>query len=132
MSVADPIADMLTRLRNAILAKRKSVVIPASNLKREILARLAEEGYIAEVGTEEDGRQGLLIVHLKYDENDECVIDGLKRYSKEGRRVYVKHGDIPTERSGYGTVILSTSSGVLTGTQAQKLGVGGEVLCSVW
>ena len=132
MSLADPIADMLTRIRNAIMAKKKSVVIPASNLKREILNRMAEKGYIAEVGTEEDGRQGLLIVHLKYDENEECVIDGLKRYSKEGRGLYVKSGDIPSERSGYGTVILSTSRGVLTDTDAKKLGVGGEVLCSVW
>lgn len=132
MSVADPIADMLTRIRNSILAKRASVVVPASNIKREILMRMVEEGYIAEVGSEEDGRQGLLIVHLKYDENEESVIDGLKRYSKEGRRVYVKSDDIPRERSGYGTVILSTSSGVLTDKQAKNLGVGGEVLCSVW
>lgn len=132
MSVADPIADMLTRIRNSILAKRASVVVPASNIKREILMRMVEEGYIAEVGSEEDGRQGLLIVHLKYDENEESVIDGLKRYSKEGRRVYVKSDDIPRERSGYGTVILSTSRGVLTDKQAKNLGVGGEVLCSVW
>ena len=132
MSVADPIADMLTRIRNAMMVKKKSVVIPASNVKREILVRMAEEGYISEVGVEEDGRQGLLIVHLKYDDNGECVIDGLKRYSKEGRRVYVGSDDIPRERSGYGTVILSTSRGVLTDVQAKKLGVGGEVLCSVW
>lgn len=132
MSVADPIADMLTRIRNAIQVKKPNVVIPGSNLKREILNRLVEEGFITDVGWEEDGRQGLLIAHLKYDENEECVIDGLKRYSKEGRRVYVKADDIPVERSGYGTVILSTSRGVLTDKQARKLGVGGEVLCSVW
>ncbi len=132
MSLADPIADMLTRIRNAVEVKKNNVVIPASNLKREILNRMVEEGFITEVGFEEDGRQGLLIVHLKFDENGECVIDGLKRYSKEGRRVYVKSDEIPTERSGYGTVILSTSSGVLTDREAKKRGVGGEVLCSVW
>lgn len=132
MSVADPIADMLTRIRNAIEVKKKSVVIPSSNLKREILNRLLEEGYLTDVGAEDDGKQGLLIAHLKYDENEECVIDGLKRLSMEGRRVYVKSGDIPTERSGYGTVILSTSSGVMTDKEARKLGVGGELICSVW
>lgn len=132
MSVADPIADMLTRIRNAIMVKKSSVVIPASNLKKEILGRMVDEGYISDVGYEEDGRQGLLIVHLKFDENGECTIDGLKRYSKEGRRVYVGSDDIPRERSGYGTVILSTSRGVLTDKQAKNLGVGGEVLCSVW
>lgn len=132
MSVADPIADMLTRLRNAIEVKKKSVVIPASNLKREILNRLVEEGYLADVGSEDDGKQGLLIAHLKYDQNEECVIDGLKRLSMEGRRVYVKSDEIPTERSGYGTVILSTSKGVLTDREAKKLGVGGELICSVW
>lgn len=132
MSVADPIADMLTRIRNAIMVKKQSVVIPASNLKREILARLTDEGYILGFATEEDGRQGLLIVNLKYDDNGECTIDGLKRFSKEGRRVYVSSDDIPRERSGYGTVILTTSRGVLTDKEAIKLGIGGEVLCSVW
>ncbi len=132
MSVADPIADMLTRIRNAIVVKKSSVVIPGSNLKREILNRMLEEGYLTDVGWEDDGRQGLLIAHLKYDENEECVIDGLERVSKQGRRVYVKSTDIPTERNGFGTVILSTSKGVLTDSAARKEGVGGEVICSVW
>jgi small subunit ribosomal protein S8 len=132
MAIADPIADMLTRIRNAIQVKKQTVVIPGSNLKREILNRLNEAGYVSEVSWEDDGRQGILTVELKYDDNEESVIDGLDRASTQGRRVYVGVDDIPVVRSGYGTVILSTSKGVLTDTQARKLGVGGEVLCTVW
>ena len=132
MSVADPIADMLTRIRNGIQAGKKTVMVPGSGLNREILTRMHEEGYISGVDWEEDERQGLLIAHIKYDENEEATIDGLRRISKQGRRVYVKAADIPKERNGFGTVILSTSRGVLTDDQARKLGVGGEVLCSVW
>lgn len=132
MSVADPIADMLTRIRNGIQARKKVVTIPGSKLNREILNRMLEEGYISGVDWEEDGRQGLLIAHIKYDENEEATIDGLRRISKQGRRVYVKADEVPRERNGYGTVILSTSRGVLTDDQARKMGVGGEVLCSVW
>lgn len=132
MAQVDPIADMLTRIRNGILSKKKTVPIPGSKLKKEILARMIEAGYLADVGWEDDGKQGMLVVTLKYDENERSVIDGLRRISKEGRRVYVGSEDIPRERSGYGTVILSTSRGVLTDSQARKLGVGGEVICSVW
>jgi len=132
MSVADPIADMLTRLRNGFGAKKKSVIIPGSNINREVLTRLVEEGYLAAVDSEDDGKQGLLIAHLKYDENEQSVIDGLKRISKQGRRVYVKSDEIPKERNGLGTIIVSTSHGVLTDAQARKLGVGGELICSVW
>lgn len=132
MAISDPIADMLTRLRNALQAKKRSVTIPGSSVRREILNRLLEEGYIADLAWEDDGRQGILSVLLKYDENDQPVIDGIQRVSTQGRRVYVSVDQIPVVRSGYGTVILSTSSGVLTDTQAKKLGVGGEVLCTVW
>jgi small subunit ribosomal protein S8 len=132
MSIADPIADMLTRIRNGIDSKKHRVVIPASNLKKEVLETMRDEGFLSDVGMEEDGKQGLLIAYLKYDENEQCVIDGLKRMSKQGRRVYVKAEDIPKVRSGFGTVILSTSHGVISDTKARKLGVGGEVLCSVW
>lgn len=132
MSVADPIADMLTRIRNAVSAKKTSVVIPGSKLKLDMLNRMCEEGYLTAVAFEEDGKQGILKAALKYDENGDSVIDGLKRISKQGRRVYVKSDEIPIERNGYGTVIVSTSKGVLTDSQARKEGVGGEVLCSIW
>jgi len=132
MAHVDPIADMLTRIRNGLQTKKKTVSMPGSKIKREVLARLLEEGYLSDVIWQDDDKQGILVVTLKYDENEESVIDGLKRISKEGRRVYVGAGDIPRERSGYGTVILSTSRGVMTDTQARKLGVGGEVICSVW
>lgn len=132
MSVADPIADMLTRIRNAARVNIKSVAMPGSKLKLEILNRLVEEGYVTSVEFESDEKQGKLTAILKYDENEESVIDGIKRLSKQGRRVYVKSTEIPTERNGFGTVILSTSKGVITGTKAKELGVGGEVLCSVW
>ncbi|TLN25937.1 30S ribosomal protein S8 [bacterium] len=132
MSVSDPIADMLTRIRNGIETRAQTVIIPASGLKKEVLKTMVAEGYLADIGEEEDGKQGLLIAYLKYDDNDNCVIDGLKRESKQGRRVYVKSEDIPKVRSGFGTVILTTSRGVMTDTQARKLGVGGEVICSIW
>ena len=132
MSVADPIADMLTRIRNAIQAEKKTVSMPGSNLKREMLNRMVEEGYLLDVTSEEDGRQGILTAVLKYDDNGENVIDGLRRISKQGRRVYVKSTEIPNERNGYGTVLLSTSRGVLTDAKARNEGVGGEVLCSIW
>ncbi len=132
MSMTDPIADMLTRIRNALQAGREVVTIPASNLKQAVLEILVEEGYIAGFEREEDGRQGVLVVRLKYDAEGAPVIDDLKRISKPGRRVYVGADDIPKARSGYGTVILSTSSGVMSDRKARRLGVGGEVLCAVW
>lgn len=132
MSLTDPIADMLTRIRNAIQARREVVQIPGSKLKKAVLERLLEEGYVADVSWEDDGKQGVLLVRLKYDGQGEPAIDGLERLSKPGRRVYVAVGDIPRARSGYGTVILSTSRGVLTDRKAREVGVGGEVLCSVW
>jgi small subunit ribosomal protein S8 len=132
MSVADPIADMLTRIRNAVQAKKTIVVIPGSKLKLDMLNRMCEEGYLAAVSFEEDGKQGILKAALKYDDNGESVIDGLKRISKQGCRVYVKSDEIPIARNGFGTVIVSTSKGVLTDSQARKEGVGGEVLCSIW
>jgi len=132
MSLTDPIADMLTRIRNAIQARREMVQVPGSKLKKAVLERLLEEGYLADVSWEDDGKQGVLLVRLKYDGLGEPAIDGLTRMSKPGRRVYVSAGDIPRARSGYGTVILSTSRGVLTDRKAREVGVGGEVLCSVW
>jgi len=132
MAITDPIADMLARIRNAIQAQHASVKIPASNLKRSIADRLHEEGFVGSVSFEEDGKQGCITVELKYDENGESVVDGLERLSSPGRRVYVGSNEIPQKRNGFGTVILSTSAGVITDSKARELGVGGEVLCSVW
>lgn len=132
MSLTDPIADLLTRIRNATQARHKVVVIPGSRMKKEILERLLEEGYLGAVSWEDDQRQGNLVVQLKYDGRGEPVIDGLRRLSKPGRRVYVGVDEIPKAQSGYGTVILSTSKGVLTDKKARVAGVGGEVICSVW
>ena len=130
--MTDPIADMLTRIRNGLQARKQVVSVPGSKIKRAILERMLEEGYIADLGWEEDKRQGVLVVRLKYDGNGEPAIDGMDRMSKPGRRVYVGSGDIPKAQSGFGTVILSTSKGVMTDRKARELGVGGEVLCSVW
>jgi small subunit ribosomal protein S8 len=132
MPLTDPIADMLTRIRNAVQARHEVVQIPGSKINRAVLEELRDEGYLADVTWQEDGRQGVLLVRLKYDSRGASVIDGLERVSKPGRRVYVGAGDIPKARSGFGTVILSTSKGVLTDKKARQQGVGGEVLCSVW
>jgi small subunit ribosomal protein S8 len=132
MSLTDPIADMLTRVRNAIKARHEVVQIPGSRIKRAILERMAEEGYVASVDWQDDGRQGVIVVRLKYDTDGEPTIDGLERMSKPGRRIYVGADEIPRVQNGYGTVILSTSRGVIADRTARKLGIGGEVLCSVW
>lgn len=132
MAVTDSIGDMLTRIRNGVRARQAAVEIRGSKINRAILQRMLEEGYLAEVSEREDGRQGILIAKLKYDGSGQSVIDGLERVSKPGRRLYAAVDDIPRARSGYGTVILSTSKGVVTDRKARELGVGGEVLCSIW
>lgn len=132
MALTDPIGDMLTRIRNGVQARHATVNIPASGLKKAILAQMQAEGFIEDVNLVEDGKQGVLTVRLKYDKQGLSVIDGLDRLSKPGRRYYTSVDDIPRSRSGYGTVILSTSKGVLTDRKARELGVGGEVLCSIW
>ncbi len=132
MPLTDPIADMLTRIRNAIQARREVVQILGSKLNQAVLEQMLEEGYLADVTWQDDDRQGVILVRLKYDNRGESAIDGLQRLSKPGRRVYVGADDIPQARSGYGTVILSTSRGVLTDRKARQQGVGGEVLCSIW
>ncbi len=132
MPLTDPIADMLTRIRNAVQARHEVVQIPGSKLNKAVLEQMLEEGYLADVTWQDDGRQGVILVRLRYDSRGESAIDGLQRLSKPGRRVYVGADDIPKARSGYGTVILSTSKGVLTDRKARQQGVGGEVLCSVW
>ena len=132
MSVTDPIADLLTRIRNGLQADHDSVAIPASKLKLEVARVLSEQGYIDAFG-EEPGRVGqALRVRLKYTEDRAPVISGMKRVSKPGRRTYVNHTEIPKVLGGMGTAILSTSTGVMTGHQAREAGVGGEVIAYIW
>jgi small subunit ribosomal protein S8 len=132
MSVTDPVADFLTRVRNAIRAKQQKVDVPASKLKTEIARILKEEGYIANYKATEENGQKLLRVYLKYGNNNEAAISNLERISKPGCRVYVGRTDIPRVLGGLGINILTTPRGVMTGREARKQGVGGEVLCQVW
>ena len=129
--MTDPIADMLTRIRNAITAKKETVEIPASNMKKAIADILLSEGYVKDVKLVEDGYNGKIAVTLKYSAK-KSVINGLQRVSKPGLRSYSGVEDMPKVLGGLGTVILSTNKGILTGKQAKAQGVGGEVLCYVW
>jgi small subunit ribosomal protein S8 len=132
MSLTDPIADMLTRIRNAILVKKSEVCLPSSRMKVEITKILKEEGYIRNFKVINDNKQGMLDISLKYNENRESVISGLKKVSKPGCRIYCKSDSIPKVLDGLGVTIVSTSHGVLTGKKCEELKVGGEVLCSIW
>jgi len=132
MVMTDPIADMLTRIRNALVAKHESIEVPASNIKAAIAEILLEEGFIRNYTRIEDGKQGILKIDLKYGPNGERVISGLKRISKPGLRVYVRKDQVPKVLGGLGIAILSTSKGVITDKKAREEGVGGEVLCYVW
>ena len=132
MSMSDPIADMLTRIRNGIIASFDTVDIPNSKLKISIAKILKSEGFIKNYKVIPDRRQGVLRIFLKFDDGGESVIGGLRRVSKPSCRVYTKGDSIPQIRNGYGISIISTSKGLLTDRQARKLGVGGEILCSVW
>ena len=132
MSMTDPIADMLTRIRNAIMAGHQSTDMPASNVK-EALARILEaEGYVAGFERIKDRKQGVLRVRLRYGPGGESVISGLQRVSRPGRRVYVNAKEIPTVLGGLGINVLSTNKGLLSGNHARSQGVGGELLVSVW
>ena len=131
MSMTDPIADMLTRIRNANQMKHESVSMPASRLKLEILEVLKNEGYITEYEKIEDGKQGVIKVTLKYV-NKERVIKGIKRISKPGLRVYAKSTELPQVLNGLGVAIISTSNGVMTDREARKNKLGGEVIAFVW
>ena len=132
MQITDPIADLLTRIRNANAAKHETVSIPASNMKKAICQILLDEGYLKEMKVEDDGLQGNIVLTLKYGENKTRIIQGLKRISKPGLRIYAGVEDMPRVRKGLGTAIVSTSKGVMTDKQARKMGVGGEVLAFVW
>lgn len=132
MAMSDPIADMLTRIRNAGKAKFNSVDIPGSKLKTELAKVLKEEGYIRNYKFLADNKQGILKIYLKYDAHQKPVIYSLKRVSKPSRRVYTKGKDIKPIFSGLGIAILSTSHGIMTDKQARKKNVGGEILCTIW
>lgn len=132
MSMTDPIADMLTRIRNANVVRHERVEIPASKLKLEIARILHEEGFLRNYRLIDDRKQGILRIYLKYGDNQDKVITGIKRISKPGRRVYVKATDLPRVYGDLGIAILSTSQGVKTAFECKKSNVGGEVLCYVW
>ena len=132
MNVSDPIADMLTRIRNASRARHTEVIIPASRVKREIARILVDEGFIADVVEERDGSSAILRLRLKYVDGKVPVVSGLRRISKPGLRVYAKKTDIPRVLGGLGIVIVSTSQGIMTGSQAKRADLGGEVLAYVW
>ena len=133
MTMSDPIADMLTRIRNANTAKHDTVDVPASKMKLAIANILVDEGYIAKYDLVEDGAFKTIHITLKYGaDKNEKVISGLKRISKPGLRVYANTEDLPKVLGGLGTAIISTNKGVVTDKEARKLGVGGEVLCFVW
>ena len=130
--MTDPIADMLTRIRNGAMAGLKKIEVPASKLKKSLAGILKEQGYIDDFSLVEDKKQGLIIVYLRYSAPKKNVITGIKRISKPGRRIYVDKDSIPKVLNGMGIAILSTSHGLLTDTKARVAGVGGEVICHVW
>ncbi len=129
---SDPIADMLTRIRNASTAEHMQVVMPNSRIKADIARILTEEGFVEAYGITDDKPQPYLVIRLKYDRHGDAVITNLERVSKPGRREYTGFREIPWVRSGLGINIISTPKGVMTGRQARKEGVGGEVVCNVW
>ena len=132
MQVTDSVADMLTRIRNANAAKHDTVTVPASNMKKAIAQILVDEGYIKGFTVEEDGKQGIITITLKYGPNKSPVITGLRRVSKPGLRIYTSCEDMPKVMKGLGVAILSTPKGVMTDKEARKANVGGEVLAFIW
>lgn len=132
MVMTDPVADMLTRIRNANTAFKEEVVMPSSSLKQRIADILVTEGYVADAAVEGEGKDRNLVIHLKFGPNRQRTINGIKRVSTPGRRVYAGRQDVPRVMGGLGIAILSTSQGLLTDRQAVKRGVGGEVIAHVW
>jgi len=132
MAMSDPVADMLTRIRNAGKAKFNSVDIPGAKLKIEVAKVLKEEGYIRNYKLIKDNKQGILRIYLKYDEKETHAIYGLERVSKPSRRVYVKSKDVKPILNGMGIAVLSTSTGIMTDKKARAKNVGGEILCNIW
>lgn len=132
MTMTDPIADMLTRIRNANTVRHTTVDVPASNVKKRLAEIMLEEGFIKGFDLIDDGKQGIIRIELKYGQNKERVITGIKRISKPGLRVYAKKTEVPKVLGGLGVAVVSTSSGIITDREARKLGVGGEVICYIW
>ncbi|NQD67903.1 30S ribosomal protein S8 [Bacillus haikouensis] len=132
MTMTDPIADLLTRIRNANMVRHERLEVPASNIKKEVAEILKREGFVRDVEYVEDNKQGVIRIFLKYGANNERVITGLKRISKPGLRVYAKSTEVPKVLNGLGIALVSTSQGVLTDKEARAQQVGGEVLAYVW
>ena len=132
MTMTDPIADMLTRIRNANMVRHEKLEVPASNMKKEIAEILKREGFVRDVEYVEDNKQGIIRIFLKYGQNNERVITGLKRISKPGLRVYAKTSEVPRELNGLGIALVSTSTGLLTDKEARAKQVGGEIVAYVW
>ena len=132
MTMSDPIADMLTRIRNANMVRHEKFEVPASNMKKEIAEILKREGFVRDVEYVEDSKQGIIRIFLKYGQNDERVITGLKRISKPGLRVYAKTNEVPKVLNGLGIALVSTSNGLLTDKEARAKQVGGEIVAYVW
>ncbi len=132
MTMSDPIADMLTRVRNVNMVRHEKLELPASNIKKEIAEILKKEGFVKSVEYIEDDKQGVIRMFLKYGQNNERVITGLKRISKPGLRVYAKADELPKVLNGLGIALVSTSEGVLTDKDARQRGIGGEVLAYIW
>jgi small subunit ribosomal protein S8 len=130
--MTDPIADMLTRIRNANMVRHTTVSIPASNTKRSIAEIMKVEGFIKDYDYIKDKKQGLIRIHLKYGPQDQRIISGLKRISKPGLRVYAKKDELPKVLGGLGIAVISTSHGLMSDREARKSGYGGEVLCYIW
>ena len=132
MTISDPIADMLTRIRNAIMVRHDSVLVPASRMKLSIAKILKEEGFISEYEVVRGKPHRVIKIHLKYDDKNQPILSGLERVSKPGLRVYVGSKEIPRVHGGLAVAIVSTSKGVMTGQQAWRQGIGGELLCYLW
>ena len=132
MSVSDPIADLLTSIRNACKAKHKKVDVPSSRMKGEIVRVLLREKYINNFKSIDDKKRGILRIYLKYDQKERPVIQGIERMSKPGRRLYIRRHEVPKVQGGLGTALVSTSSGIMTDQEARDEGLGGEYLCRVW
>lgn len=132
MTISDPIADMLTRIRNAVMARHDSVLVPASRMKLSIARILKKEGFIVDYEVLKGKPHRVIKLHLKYDDKNQPILSGLERVSKPGLRVYVGREEISRVYGGLGIAIISTSNGVMTGQQAWRKGIGGELLCYVW
>ena len=132
MSVSDPIADLLTCIRNACKAKHKKVDVPTSKVKAEVVRVLLREKYINNYKSIDDKKRGLLRIYLKYDQKERPVIQGIERVSKPGRRVYIRRHEVPKVQGGLGTALVSTPSGIMTDQEARDEGLGGEYLCRIW